>query len=415
MEPLILYGGTFNPIHLGHMGICAKVHEKFPTGTILLMPTARPPHKTDREVISGEHRLAMCRIAARPFPYLQVDRYELDQGGKSYTIDTLLHLRELFPQRPIYLLIGTDMFLTFRQWRRWQEIGKLAVLVVASRQRDDRGDLLETQRDLAGDGIRSLLLDNEVQEISSTQIRRTLARERTCSQLPDGVLEYILEHGLYTGDSPAWDREALRRIVRDMVDPQRYRHTLGVERQAERLALKFGENPEKAAVCGILHDICKNMPPERMLQLITDDGIMTENRSVAADEKECAPKTGSDIPFSRQPQLLHSYAGAAYLRLEMGISDPDILNAVRYHTTGRGGMSKLEKIVYLADLTSEDRDYPDVDQVRKLTWSSLEEGMKYSLQYIVGRLAREGGFLCRDTVEAYNEACGYPRASNGGA
>lgn len=407
MEPLILYGGTFNPIHKGHMGICRQVHQMFPGGGILLMPTAKPPHKTDREVIEGEHRLAMCRIAAKGLPYIRVDDYELEQGGKSYTIDTLLHLRALYPERPLYLLMGTDMFLTFRRWRRWQEIGALAVLLVASRLRDDRSSLAAAKAGLEADGVQSLLLGNDAEEVSSTQIRRQLASDRASGLLPDGVLEYILAHHLYEAKAEDHrdDKAGLRERVKGMVSPERYLHTLAVEKQAVYLAEKYEADPDKAAVCGILHDICKNMPDERMLQLVADDGIMTGTGG----------GTASDIPFAQQPQLLHSYAGAAYLRLEMGIADGEILDAVRYHTTARSGMSKLEKIVYLADLTSEDRTYPDVDKVRDLADRSLEDAMKYALQYIVGRLARDGGFLCRDTVEAYNEACGYPRASNGGA
>ena len=406
MDPLILYGGTFNPIHRGHLGICRQVHRMFPTGEILLMPAARPPHKSDSEVIAGEHRLAMCMIAAKDLPYVRVDSYELEQGGKSYTIDTLRHLKEQYPQRPLYLLMGTDMFLTFRKWKDWQGVGRMAVLLVASRVRDDRRALERAGQSLQEEGVRSIFLGNEVEEISSSQVRRQLEKERSCRLVPEGVLEYILAHQLYRQDGELAQerREDLRQTVKKLVSPERYAHTLAVEKQALHLAQRYGEDPQKAAECGILHDICKNMPEERMLQLIADDGIMTGTGGHAS----------SDIPFERQPQLLHSYAGAAYLRLEMGITDEEILDAVRYHTTARGGMSRLEKIVYLADLTSEDRNYPDVDKVRKLAEESLEAAMKYSLQYIVGRLAREGGYLCRNTVEAFNEACGYPQAPNGG-
>lgn len=397
MNPLILYGGTFNPIHQGHMALCSYLHQRFRQAEILLMPAALPPHKPTEGIAAEEHRLEMCRIAAQGVPYVTVGTYEIHQKGKSYTIDTLRYLSKKYPGRPLYLLMGSDMLLTFRQWRQWQEIGKLATLLGAMRHPGDRSALKKVQQSLKEDGVEVLLLDNPPKVLSSTRVRFALGQGRADDFLPEGVGEYILDQHLYQEENNHLvSKEKLRRLVQGLVTPERYCHVLAVEEQAVYLAQKFGADPEKAARCGILHDICKNMSVQKMLQLIMDDDIMTGNQCPS-----------SDIPFERQPQLLHSHAGAVYLRKELGIEDQEILDAVRYHTTARGQMSTLEKVVYLADLTSKDRTYPDVDTLRALTDQSLEKGMAYALQYIVMRLARDGDFLCRDTVEAYNEACGY--------
>lgn len=135
-------------------------------------------------------------------------------------------------------------------------------------------------------------------------------------------------------------RQEMREAIRPLMSEERYRHSLGVEKEAERLARRWGEDPEKAAIAGILHDCCKEMPLPEALQIMRRSAIMTE------------------IDFREQPQLIHGFAAAEILG-RYGVRDKDIENAVRYHTTGRAGMSRLEKIVYLADLTEEGRHYPD--------------------------------------------------------
>ena len=154
-------------------------------------------------------------------------------------------------------------------------------------------------------------------------------------------------------------REEMRAAIRPLMSEERYLHSLGVEREAERLARRWGEDPEKAAVAGILHDCCKEMPLPEALQIVGQSAIIP------------------DIDFREQPQLIHGYAAAELLG-RFGVRDREIEDAVRYHTTGRTGMSRLEKIIYLADLTEEGRHYPDVAEMRRLADTSLDEAMLYA-------------------------------------
>lgn len=179
-------------------------------------------------------------------------------------------------------------------------------------------------------------------------------------------------------------REEMRAAIRPLMSEERYLHSLGVEREAERLARRWGEDPEKAAVAGILHDCCKEMPLPEALQIVGQSAIIP------------------DIDFREQPQLIHGYAAAELLG-RFGVRDREIENAVRYHTTGRTGMSRLEKIIYLADLTEEGRHYPDVAEMRRLADASLDEAMLYALSYTIGKLARRRRTICRDSWQAYNE------------
>ncbi len=176
-------------------------------------------------------------------------------------------------------------------------------------------------------------------------------------------------------------------IIRALLSQKRYEHSAAVARQAVRLAQRYGADPEKADTAAIFHDICKEMPPEEQLQWIAKSGIIL------------------DSVTRQQPDLWHGPAAAGYLGAVLHISDPDLLAAVRYHTSGRAQMSLLEKIVYLADLTSEDRSYPDVALMRQLTERSLDEAMREALAFIVTDLVKKRRQISPDTYRAYNWYC----------
>lgn len=383
MSQTVLYGGTFNPIHRGHLDICVRARQAVDARRVLLMPAAQPPHKSAGWLAPDQDRLAMCALAAREYDLIQVDDWEIRRGGRSYTVDTLGHLAAVFPEEELWLLIGTDMFLTFTQWHRWEEIGKMASLLVASREEGDREQLLDQQQKLAERGVRSRLLQNPPMPMSSTQIREELRRDGTTGKVCPQVLDYIREKELYL--HPPEELDYLRRYIRPLMTDYRYRHSLGVEKQAVKMARRFGADQRKAALAGILHDVCKDMPKGALLQNILESGII------------------NGIDFKASPQLIHSYAGALYLQSHMDIHDPEVIEAVRYHTTARAGMSLLETVVYLADLTSEDREYPDVGEMRRLCDTDLRKAMIHALTHTVKELTRKQKPICPDTLGACKE------------
>lgn len=175
------------------------------------------------------------------------------------------------------------------------------------------------------------------------------------------------------------------RLLEEKLSGFRQLHSRNVAAQAAHLAEKWGADPERAFFAGFFHDICKEMPREEQLQWLGKSDIIV------------------DELFLKQPKIWHGFAAAEYLRCELNVSDPDILNAVRYHTTARAGMSLLEQIIYLADLTSAERDYPDVAVMQKLVDTSLQDAMLYALQYIMGDLVKRRVPVCSFTWEAYNE------------
>lgn len=179
--------------------------------------------------------------------------------------------------------------------------------------------------------------------------------------------------------------EEYKKIIRPMMGDKRYTHSVNVSAEAVRLARKYGADEEKAAIAGILHDITKEVDFEKQLQIISSGDIIL-----------------SDVE-KRTNKLWHAISGSVYIQKELGITDCDIINAVRYHTTGRAGMSLLEKVIFIADFTSAERDYPDVNVIREKSEISLEEGMIYGIQFTLSRLLIREGLLSEDAIEAYNE------------
>lgn len=174
-------------------------------------------------------------------------------------------------------------------------------------------------------------------------------------------------------------------LLRENLTEKRFLHSLEVSREAVRLAHKFGADPQKAELAGLLHDICKDMEPQRQLQIIKEFGIMMNNVEKGARK------------------LWHAIAGRAYLERELHVTDTDILNAVRYHTTARAGMSLLEKVIYIADFTSLDRDYDGVDKMREQVEHGMDACMEEALTYSIVELVDSRKCVHPDTVAAYNE------------
>ncbi len=179
--------------------------------------------------------------------------------------------------------------------------------------------------------------------------------------------------------------EKFKMILDGRLSKKRYIHSLNVADKAKKLAEIWGVDEEKAYVSGLLHDVCKDIPHSEQRKLL-----------------ELSNKDVTDEEFII-PQLWHGIAGEVYCRTVLGIDDEDILNSIRFHTVARKDMSLLEEIIYLADLTSADRDYPDVDYMRKLVKKDIEESMIYALQYSISDVTKRKSLLPRHTIEAYNE------------
>ena len=200
MARIGFYGGTFNPIHLGHVEVCRHAMKQLRLDSLHVIPTYIPPHKASPELAAGEDRLEMCRLALLGLRGAVADDDELAKGGVSYSVETMQHMRWLYPDDDFYLIMGTDNYLTFTAWREWQALGRMCTLAVASREEDDKEALYQQARLLAREGVLSIFLDNPVRVVSSTEIRQMLRAGEPCGDLSPAVAEYIAAHGLYKGE-----------------------------------------------------------------------------------------------------------------------------------------------------------------------------------------------------------------------
>lgn len=179
--------------------------------------------------------------------------------------------------------------------------------------------------------------------------------------------------------------EDCKKIIRKRLGDYRYQHSVNVSKCAADLAEKYGADPHKAKIAGILHDATKETPYLEQLQMMERYGILL-----------------SDIE-KQAPKLWHALSGACFMEHELGIEDEDILNAVRYHTTARKGMTTLEKVIYIADFISAERDYPGVDELRGAARESLERVMLEGLSFSMCDLSNRKMLIHPNTFEAYNE------------
>lgn len=176
-----------------------------------------------------------------------------------------------------------------------------------------------------------------------------------------------------------------KQIIKPMMSEHRYIHSVNVSKEAKRLAKIYGADEEKAVTAGILHDITKELDKQEQLQIIHSGGIILDNIQKDA------------------PKLWHGISGSVYINKQLNIDDEDIINAIRYHTTGRANMSLLEKIIFVADFTSEERTYKGVETMRKKSRKSLEEAMLYGYKFTFTDLSARELAIHPDEINCYNE------------
>ncbi|MBP3330600.1 MAG: nicotinate (nicotinamide) nucleotide adenylyltransferase [Clostridia bacterium] len=186
-----LFGGTFNPVHSGHVNLVKNFKEKLSLDKVLVIPTAQPPHKEAKELVSSEDRINMCRLAFGELA--EISDIEISRGGKSYTVETLRELKKIYKDDEFYFLVGSDMLLSFKRWYRWEEI--LTMCTLCATDRNNEQSCKEADKDFFE---KIIFCDFEKTVVSSSEVREKLEKgESVLSLLPSEVYDYIKEKGLY--------------------------------------------------------------------------------------------------------------------------------------------------------------------------------------------------------------------------
>ncbi len=388
-----IYGGSFNPPHLGHLAAAESAVYYLQLDRLFLIPAGIPPHKQfSADAPSGAHRLAMTRLMGGQIELdtgipVEVSDMELTRAGKSYTADTVRLLYEQYPDAELWLLMGTDMFLTFHLWHAPEEIVRCAGLCAFGRAEKDGEEVFAPQRAFLGEkfpGCRivTMTLANLV-EVSSTELRAGMTDGMGERLLAPQVYGYILREHLYGTnlDLKHLTIRQLRPIALSYLKARRCGHVLGTAATAVKLAEKYGADVHRAEVAGLLHDCTKKLSMDEQLALCERYGIVL-------DELE-----------KKALKLLHAKTGAALARDVFGVDD-EVYNAILWHTTGKPDMTVLEKVIYLADFIEPTRDFPGVDTLREAVWQDLDRGLLMGLEMTVEEMEEMGNPIHVNTLRA---------------
>ncbi|MBQ2926183.1 MAG: nicotinate (nicotinamide) nucleotide adenylyltransferase [Ruminiclostridium sp.] len=386
-----IYGGTFNPPHLGHMAAAQAAVAALQLDKLLLIPAAIPPHKSLPEgTPDSAHRLEMTRKMgdAMLLPgVVEVSAMELEREGKSYTADTLAAIREQYPDAQLWLMMGTDMFLTFHLWYHPEQIAQMAGLCAFGRTEQDGEELFAPQREhlqklYPGIRITTITLPGLV-DISSTQMREMLERGEGREYLLPAVYGHILMNGLYGthADLKHLDIPELRACSYSMVMQKRVRHIRGTEEESVRLARRWGADEELARRAGILHDCTKYLSLKEHLALCSKYGVQLDELEQQAEK------------------LLHSKTGACIAKYVFGEPD-EVYNAIFWHTTAKADMTTLEKILYVADYMEPNRDFEGVERLRALAYEDLDKALLLGVETTIQEMVDRNRVVHTNTLEA---------------
>lgn len=385
MERIGIYGGTFNPPHIGHIQGAIQAKSTLGLDRLLLIPTGIAPHKRlPADMASGEDRLSMLKLATAGIPGVEISDLELRREGLSYTYETVHQLHEANPKAQLYLIMGTDMFLCFESWKNCDYLLKHTTLAVMYRGEPGEQQTVEAQQEvLKGQGAKVKLVKNEAIPTSSTELRRLLVFRCAEELLPTGVEEYIHRNGLYgTGRNYRnLPMEELEQVVVSLLKPNRVAHVLGCRDTAVELARRWGADETDAARAGILHDITKALDGPLQLNVCRAYGVELDEFS------------------TQNPKTLHALTGSLVAERIFG-ENAAVVSAICSHTTGKPAMNTLEKIIYVADYMEPNRDFPGVEKLRELAFSDLNGALRLGLEMTLEVLRKQKRDISPESAQA---------------
>ncbi len=339
MKKLLIFGGTFDPIHNGHIKMLLGAIKKIQPDLSLIIPTKNPPLKDSIPTASSRERVAMINLAIANLPKVKVCDYEIKSksNSKSYTYLTIKYLKNIYKNYDLYFLVGMDRLNDFDQWKNYEQILKNVTLVVAGR------DNQKAKFDNA------IMLSIDETNISSNQLRKSPNKK----YLNFNVVKYIAKNGVYA-----------RSQIKSLMSDYRYQHTLRVAKTAlEICSIKNKNLSKKAYIAAMYHDVAKEFNRDQILELL-----------------------GNKFNRKRFPtaHTLHGCASAVYVKENFFINDKEILDAIYNHVIPPKKPSILSKIIYCADKLEPARtkkDMPNRAKLLALAKTNLNKAYEEVLAY----------------------------------
>lgn len=393
-------GGSFDPVHIGHLRMAELAREEFSLDRVLFLPAYNPPHKEGKGG-NVDQRLDMLKMALEGREAFSLDLREALGHASFYSLDSIRAIQKENPQAQLFFLMGEDSLLSIRTWHKYRELLKLAPPIVFARD-SKRKDLEEAVASLRKEGFEIFLSRSPALELSSSQIRQDLAQGHLPYYFLDRkVSDYIQKFGLYQGPGQRKDAPFLDLVKKESMDfldqepyrcleetlqktlkPKRFAHSLRVTQTALALGRHYGMDLDKLRLAALLHDCAKNKEDAYFQQLL-DRGLV--------QEKDYAPSN-----------LFHAKVGSWVAQYFFQVKDPEILNAIAFHTTGRPHMTDLEKVIFLADGIEYGRKYPSVMEIRIQAMDHLDRAVLLLMNRTLAYLLQEGQWIAEESLEARN-------------
>lgn len=367
---IAIFGGSFDPVHNEHVACVRAAIAHLSLDKVFIVPSHVAPHKAGGAHASDEARLAMCRIAFSALEQVAIDESEIASGGTSYSYLTCRAFRERFPGADIYFLVGADMLENFFFWRNPDDILSHVTLAAFGRGDDRVSGLHARFRERFHADFVEIPFCGRA--ISSTELRVALAFGKEAEGLDKRVFAYIREHGLYV-HAAVMPALALEK-------EERREHSFRVALLAAKYAPRYGISQDKAILASALHDCGKYVPLSSPML------------------KGC--KLPDDVPAP----VVHQFTGAYLAEHSFGIDDGEVLDAIRYHTSGREDMTPLGKLIFLADMLEEGRFFEGVEELRRLLSDDLNACFLEALARQIAYLRASGKPVYPLTERAYEWA-----------
>ena len=369
----VVFGGAFDPPHLEHSRLTKIACNFLGAERLVIVPTYKPPHKSGG-TLSFDHRVALAKIAfegcAREVIIDEIEHQRANEGyAYNYTSEVLPILKAKYGE--IVYLIGGDSVKYFDTWHKPEDIVKICPIAVVGR--DGFDDIDEKIDNLTKHfGGKFVKIDCEGKEIASSTIKAKLLLGMKPTGVDDRVYEYLKEHKLFDKYIPWLEK------LKEYQSPEMYDHTENVVLRAVYLNSlhNLKQDFDKVFQSALLHDNAKERP--------SLDGLNVPKDAIGTS-------------------VLHQFLGAEKAKRDFGVEDADVLGAIAVHTTACKDMSTLEKLIYTADSTSYDREYPPIPELREIGDKDFEEGFRAVLRYTHNKLLKAGREIYPLTLEAINQ------------
>ncbi len=362
-----IVGGTFDPIHNGHLMLGEYAYRQYELDEVWYMPNGNPPHKENASIASDvQDRVNMVELAIADKPYFKLESYEVEHKEVHYSYQTMEYFNQTYPKNQFYFVIGADSLFHIEKWVHPELLLKECVVLAAYRGEktsDEMNQQISYLNEKYGADIR--LLNTPNIDISSSEIRKKLdAGVSIKEEVPTVVHMYL--------------------HVKGTIPPKRFMHTLGVMNTAKSLAAHYQQNVGKAMLSGLLHDCAKGIPASDRISLCNQYGI-----EVSDAER-------------MNTELLHAKLGRYLAMAEYDISDCEILDAILYHTTGRPKMTFLDKIIYIADYIEPGRkEAPNLAKIRELAYVDIDQCLLAILEQTLSYLKTQNEVIDPMTEQTY--------------